>query len=199
MSRGEATARQDAAEPIRQLPEAGPDELRRIFRRHAAAVAVVTTSYHEAPVGLLVTSLASVSASPPLISFNVARTASSWPALEAAEYLGIHVLGADQEELADRFARTGADRFGAPTSWTPGPAGTPLIDGVAAWALATVEHRFEAGDHVIVVARLRHADTSDDVDPLLHHDGEYRRLRAVQNGSDGRQPVSRFTVIPTHR
>ena len=196
MSGRKAAVRQHDAEPIR-LPEAGPDELRRIFRRHAAAVAVVTTTFHEAPVGLLVTSLASVSASPPLISFNVARTSSSWPALAVAEHLGVHVLAAEQEELATRFARTGADRFGAPTSWTSGPHGVPLIQGAAAWAVAVVEERFEAGDHVIVVARLLHADASDDVGPLLHHDGEYRQVSAPQLGSEGQQPGSWLTVIRT--
>ncbi|HST86704.1 MAG TPA: flavin reductase family protein [Kineosporiaceae bacterium] len=190
----EAAVRQDEVKPIR-LPEAGPDELRRIFRRQAATVAVVTTSHHGLPVGLLVTSLASVSASPPLVSFNVARTSSSWPALEVAEHLGVHVLAAEQEELATRFARTGVDRFGAPTSWTPGPHGIPLIQGTAAWAVAVVEERFEVGDHVIVVARLRHAGASDDVGPLLHHDGEYRQVSAPQIGSEGQQSGSWLTVI----
>jgi flavin reductase (DIM6/NTAB) family NADH-FMN oxidoreductase RutF len=173
------------------LPEAGPDHLRRMFRRHAAAVAVMTTMHHGSPVGLLVTSLASVSASPPLISFNVARTSSSWPALAAAEHIGVHVLGADQEGLAGRFARKGADRFGAPTVWRFGPHDIPVIDGVAAWAVAAVEQRLAAGDHVIVVARLLHADASDEVDPLLHHDGEYRRVTPSQTRSGNWQAPSR--------
>ena len=176
---------------------AGPDELRRVFRRHAAAVAVITTSHQGSPVGLLVTSLASVSASPPLISFNVAHTSSSWPALAGAEHIGVHVLGVDQEGLADRFARKGADRFSAPTSWRSGPHGTPLIDGTAAWAVAAVEQRFEAGGHVIVVARLLHADARDDVDPLVHHNGEYRQVTSVPTRSQNRPPASRFTVIRT--
>jgi flavin reductase (DIM6/NTAB) family NADH-FMN oxidoreductase RutF len=167
-----------------QFPEAGADDLRRVFRRHAAAVAVVTTSHHDEPVGLLVTSLASVSAVPPLISFNVALESSSWPALREAEHIGVHVLDADQEELATRFARKGADRFAAPTSWQPGPHGTPVINGVAAWGVARIEQRVPAGDHVIVVARLLRADTRDDAPPLLHHDGQYRRVTGA-GGSPG--------------
>jgi flavin reductase (DIM6/NTAB) family NADH-FMN oxidoreductase RutF len=180
---------------------AGPDDLRKVFRRHAAAVAVITTTHQGSPVGLLITSLASVSASPPLISFNVARTSSSWPALADAEHIGVHVLGADQQGLADRFARKGADRFSAPTSWRPGPHDAPLIDGTAAWAVAAVEQRFEAGGHVIVVARLLHADARDEADPLVHHDGEYRQVGpaptspATPMRGENRQSASRFTVI----
>ena len=156
--------------------DAGPDGLRRLFRRHAAAVAVITTTYQQAPVGLLVTSLASVSAAPPLISFNVSLGSSSWPALEQAEHIGVHVLGADQEDLANRFARKGADRFADPATWRPGPYRTPVIEQVAAWSVAEIEHRLPAGDHVIVLARLLHVDTRDEVAPLLHHDGGYHRV-----------------------
>jgi hypothetical protein len=42
------------------VPEGGPDDLRLLFRRHAAAVALVTTSCPGSPVGLPVTSLAPV-------------------------------------------------------------------------------------------------------------------------------------------
>lgn len=154
---------------------AGPQELGRLFRRHAAAVAVVTTSHRGKPTGLLVTSLASVSATPPLISFNVSRGSSSWPALSSARHLGVHVLSGEQEELATRFARKGEDRFAAPTRWQPGPFQAPVLDGVAAWSVAEVEQRVPAGDHVIVVARLLQVGTRDELVPLLHHDGAYHR------------------------
>jgi flavin reductase (DIM6/NTAB) family NADH-FMN oxidoreductase RutF len=159
--------------PSGEVKPAGPDDLRRLFRRHAAAVAVITTTHHDAPVGLLVTSLASVSTQPPLISFNVSRGSSSWPALSEAQYLGVHVLAAGQSELADRFARKGADRFAAPTSWRLGPHRVPLVSGCAAASVAVVEQRVAAGDHVIVVARLLRVETEDSTSPLVHHEGTY--------------------------
>jgi flavin reductase (DIM6/NTAB) family NADH-FMN oxidoreductase RutF len=164
-----------SAQPSSAAGPAGPEELRRLFRRHAAAVAVITTSYRGTPIGLLVTSLASVSASPPLISFNVARTSSSWPALAGCEHIGLHLLAHDQEELAGRFARKGADRFSADTPWHTGPYRVPVIDDVAARSIARVEQRVSVGDHVIVVARLLDVSTRDELSPLLHHDGSYHR------------------------
>jgi flavin reductase (DIM6/NTAB) family NADH-FMN oxidoreductase RutF len=161
---------------------AGPQELRRMFRRHAAAVAVITASHRGSPVGLLATSLASVSADPPLLSFNVSRDSSSWPALAVAEHVGIHVLDSEQEDLAVLFARRGADRFSAPTSWRRGAHDVPLLEGVAAWAVTEVEHRFDAGNHVIVVARLLHADAHDHAAPLLHHDGTWARVSDPRTG-----------------
>ena len=171
------------ADPGTAGTDAGPDDLRRLFRRHAAAVAVITTNHRGAPVGLLVTSLASVSVAPPMISFNVARTSSSWPALQACEHIGLHLLAHDQEDLAVRFARKGADRFGADTPWHPGPFRVPLIDHVAARSVAAIEQRVTAGDHVIVVARLLDVSTRDDLAPLLHHDGGFHR--AVPTAPNG--------------
>jgi flavin reductase (DIM6/NTAB) family NADH-FMN oxidoreductase RutF len=161
--------------------QAGGDDLRRLFRRHAAAVAVITTSHQGAPVGLLATSLASVSATPPLISFNVSVASSSWPALQASEHIGLHVLAHDQEDLADRFARKGADRF-AETDWHSGPFRVPLIEDVAARSIAVIEQRIPAGDHVIVLARLLDVSTRDELAPLLHHDGGYHRAVPTEPG-----------------
>lgn len=155
--------------------EPRPDDLRRLFRRHAAGVAVVTTSHRGRPAGLLVTSLTSVSPNPPLLSFNVALTASTWPALRDAEHIGVHVLAASQEALAARFALSGADRFSPPTAWRPGPHEVPLLDDCAATAVAVVERRLPVADHVIVVARLLSTAADDDAGPLLHHDGAFHR------------------------
>jgi flavin reductase (DIM6/NTAB) family NADH-FMN oxidoreductase RutF len=154
---------------------AAPEDLRRLFRRHAAAVAVVTATDDGGPVGLLVTSLVSVSTAPPLLSFNVSRGSSSWPALERADHIAVHVLNDDQADLADRFARKGAPRFDPPTRWREGPHGLPLIDGTAATSIAQVTDRISAGDHVIVLARLLHIHAEEGTHPLVHHDGSYHR------------------------
>jgi flavin reductase (DIM6/NTAB) family NADH-FMN oxidoreductase RutF len=166
---------QEAQSTGNDQPESGPDELRRFFRRHAAGVGVITAMSSGVPVGLLVTSLASVSSEPPLISFNVALSSSSWPGLEGAAHIGVHVLALEQRDLADRFARSGADRFAPPTSWWAGPHGVPVVNGSAAWSVARIEERLPIADHVIVVARLLHIGVDVQAEPLVHHDGAYHR------------------------
>ena len=99
---------------------APPGLFRSIFRQHAAGVAVITAT-GERPVGFTATSLNSVSAEPPLISFGVGTSSSSWPVIAEADHIGVHILGDHQQELAATFARSGADRFAAPTAWRIGP------------------------------------------------------------------------------
>ncbi|EPJ40227.1 putative Actinorhodin polyketide dimerase [Streptomyces afghaniensis 772] len=156
---------------------ATPDLLRSVFRRHAAGVAVITARGDAGPVGFTATSLASVSAEPPLLSFGVGTGSSSWPAIEAAGHVGVHILGEHQQELAATFARSGADRFAPPTAWRDGPEGVPVLDGVPAWLVGRVVARVPAGDHRIVIAEVVHGDHTGTGRPLLYHQGRFNRLR----------------------
>src|SRR5256885_15201064 len=93
---------------------ASPDLLRSVFRRHAAGVAVIPARGDAGPVGFTATSLTSVSAEPPLLSFGIGLGASCWPAMATTDHIGVHILGDHQQDLAATFAKSGADRFGAP-------------------------------------------------------------------------------------
>jgi flavin reductase (DIM6/NTAB) family NADH-FMN oxidoreductase RutF len=156
---------------------AGPDLLRSVFRRHAAGVAVITARGERGPVGFTATSLTSVCAEPPLLSFGVSTGASSWPALASADHVGVHILGEHQQELATTFARSGADRFGAPTAWHVGPEGVPVLDDVLAWLVCRVVGRVPAGDHRIVLAEVLYGDPTGAGRPLLYHQGRFNGLR----------------------
>ncbi|MEU9588879.1 flavin reductase family protein [Streptomyces sp. NPDC048219] len=153
------------------------DLLRSVFRRHAAGVAVITAHGDAGPVGFTATSLTSVSAEPPLLSFGIGTGSSSWPTVAEAEHVGVHLLGEHQQELAATFARSGADRFGAPTVWREGPGGVPLLDGVLAWLVCRVVGRVPAGDHRIVLAEVLAGDPSGAGSPLLYHQGRFNGLR----------------------
>ncbi|KUJ68176.1 flavin reductase [Streptomyces albus subsp. albus] len=165
-----------ASPDLGAAPLATSDLLRSVFRRHAAGVAVITAQ-HTRPVGFTATSLSSVAAEPPLLSFGVGTGSSSWPAISEAEHIGVHILGEHQRELAATFARSGADRFAPPTSWRSGPHGVPVIDGVLAWLVCRVVARIPAGDHRVVIAEAVAGDPSGTGRPLLYHQGRFNALR----------------------
>jgi flavin reductase (DIM6/NTAB) family NADH-FMN oxidoreductase RutF len=145
-----------------------PAVFRSAFRRHAAGVAVITAAGPAGPAGFTATSLSSVAVEPPLISFGVSTGSSSWPALAEAPYVGVHILGGHQEDVAALF--------GPATAWRPGPHGVPLLDGVAAWMVCRTVARVPAGDHRIVLAQAEAAGRQGPGDPLLYHQGGFRRL-----------------------
>src|SRR3712207_8529351 len=83
---------------------------RSLLRRHAAAVVVVTAP-GEPPAGFTATSFTSVSIDTPLVSFCLADTASTWPAVARADVVAVHVLAPGHESVARTFATSGNDRF----------------------------------------------------------------------------------------
>jgi flavin reductase (DIM6/NTAB) family NADH-FMN oxidoreductase RutF len=164
------------------------DLFKGLLRRQASTVTVVTAQ-GERPAGFTATSFTSVSLHPPLVSFCVARTSSSWPIVARAEHLAVHLLAADQQDLARRFATSGIDRFASPTAWQPGPYDVPILHGTLAWLLCRVVDRVAAGDHAVVLAEpllSRHGQGT----PLLYHDGRYAGLEQspIAQSSNGGQP-----------
>lgn len=158
-------------------PAVAPEIFRRLFRRHAAGVVIVTVgSPSERPVGFTATSLTSVSLDPPLLSIAVASGASAWPALQREEAFVINFLGTSHQHLADRFAKRGIDRFGSPTRWSRLPSGEPRLDDAAAWAQCRITDRIPIGDHHLVLGLVADGAIPDPSDPLLYHDGGYRVL-----------------------
>ncbi|MFE9120332.1 flavin reductase family protein [Streptomyces sp. NPDC007172] len=156
---------------------ASPELLRSVFRQHAAGVAVITAQRAGRPVGFTATSLNSVAAEPPLLSFGIGTGSSSWPVVAEADHIGVHILGEHQQDLAATFARSGADRFGPATAWRSGPEGVPVLDGVLAWLVCKVVARIPAGDHRIVLGQAVVGDPAGAGRPLLYHQGRFNALR----------------------
>ncbi|MEU3223881.1 flavin reductase family protein [Streptomyces sp. NPDC006976] len=153
-----------------------PDRFRKAFRQYPAGVVVITTDAGRGPVGFTATSLTSLSLDPPLISFGIGTTTSSWPHFEQARTAVVHFLGAEQQPLATTFATSGIDRFAEPTRWHRLPGGEPALDGVAGRLRVETEQIVPAGDHRIVIARVVDAWLDEGRSPLLFHDGGYHSL-----------------------
>lgn len=158
--------------------EAVVDEasMREVLGHFATGVVVVTAAGADGPLGFTCQSFASLSLDPPLVSFSPARTSSTWPNIREVGAFCVNVLADDHEQQSVRFARSGIDRFSG-VRWRPGPVGAPVLDGVAAWVVATLEREYDGGDHTIVVGRVRALGSDPGRTPLLFHRGRYGRLR----------------------
>ncbi|MDL4777544.1 MULTISPECIES: flavin reductase family protein [Thermomonosporaceae] len=163
----------------RPVPVTG-DSFRDALARHAAGVVVVTSQPASGgPAGLTATSFTSVSLAPPLVSFYVAVSSSTFPRLRAAPAFAVNVLGHDQAEVAGRFAARDVDRFAAPTRWRRGPAGEPLLDGAAVRLRCGWHSVQEIGDHLLVVGRVVAVELgAAGTAPLLYHRGRFGRFAA---------------------
>jgi len=107
------------------------------------------------PVGLTATSFTSVSLDPPLVLACIDLGASSHDDLIGADVFSVNILSSDQVDLAARFSvQPGETRFDG-VDWQEGPFGSPVLKGAVAWMECGVEQVHAAGDHSILVGRVR--------------------------------------------
>ncbi|MDH7794037.1 MULTISPECIES: flavin reductase family protein [unclassified Beijerinckia] len=141
-------------------------------------VAIVTAEVEGTLLGTTVSSFNSVSLAPPLVLFSLARSAMAHGLWTKASAFAVTVLREDQNELSNRFARGGSDKWAGITP-ARSDTGTPYIaDGLVSFFCDTqVIH--EGGDHDIVVGRVT-SFRCNEGSPLLFFSGRYRRLQTDQ-------------------
>jgi flavin reductase (DIM6/NTAB) family NADH-FMN oxidoreductase RutF len=150
-------------------------EFRDALGSFATGLTVVTTvDDRQTPVGMTVNSFASVSLDPPLVLWSVGRDSNCYDIFSAAGHFAIHVLHSGQEDLSRLFAGLNGDRF-ADLEWRPGTEGIPILPDCRACFQCAVEHRYEGGDHLILVGRVMELSVSDRA-PLVFYAGNYRAL-----------------------
>jgi len=130
-----------------------------------APVSVVTTADHDGPHGATVSSLASLSLQPALVSIALDKKSSLLARILETGRFGVNVLSALQEDVAMVFARPDVDRFEA-VSWSSS-RGLPRLDGTAGWAACELFQSIEAGDHLLLVGHVTYA-ASAHASPLVY-------------------------------
>jgi flavin reductase (DIM6/NTAB) family NADH-FMN oxidoreductase RutF len=162
-----------------------PEDLeafKQTFRRHAAGVAIITSLDPEgAPVGFTATSLASLSAVPPLVTFNMARISSAWPAMIVGNRVAIHTLGARTQHLAETFAASNSMRF-IGDHWSPGTHGVPIVAGVTAWMLGRIIAVHPSHNNAVVIVQIDQGELGEADDALLYYERGYHRPEVLVRG-----------------
>jgi flavin reductase (DIM6/NTAB) family NADH-FMN oxidoreductase RutF len=154
-------------------PSFEAEKFRAALGMFATGVTVVTArGANGGRVGLTANSFNSVSLTPPLVLWSLARAARSMPAFAAGSHYAINILAADQQPVAARFASREADRF-AGLAFHDGVSGAPVIDGAAAVFECFNRSRYDEGDHVIFVGEVEHCELRADATPLIFHGGRY--------------------------
>jgi 3-hydroxy-9,10-secoandrosta-1,3,5(10)-triene-9,17-dione monooxygenase reductase component len=161
--------------PIPDDPEsaARARRFRDVLGLFASGVTVITSMSDGAPVGMTCQSFSSVSLEPPLVMFCPARTSRAWPLMQRAGFFCVNILAEDQSEISNAMATKGTDKYDG-VGWRSAATGAPLIDGVLGHVDCTVQSVHEAGDHYVVIGRVKELGFGDDGrQPLLYYRGAY--------------------------
>lgn len=155
-------------------PSFDSKDFRRALGRFPTGVTVVMAEVPgQPPVGLTVSSFNSVSLEPPLIVWSLSKHSSSMWIFEQCERYAIQVLSANQAALAMRFASGTNDQRFLGLELSRCPSGSPkLADPCAAWFECHNRHRYQEGDHVVLIGEVENCHHADLM-PLIYHSGGF--------------------------
>ena len=147
-------------------------EYRRAMGCFATGVAVVTAvDKNGEKAGMTINSFNSVSLEPPLVLWSIANDSQSFETFVEAEHFAVNVLAIHQQKICEQFAARGTDKFNG-LECSEGIAGVPILPIYSAVFECKAEHRYDGGDHAILVGRVLKFDDRE-TDPLIFYRGHY--------------------------
>lgn len=150
------------------------DDLRALMGEVPHPVSVVTVDAGGQKAGLTIVSLVSLSLEPPLVGIAVRRQAALHELLREADAFAISILAAEQEGLAQHFAR------GVPpiALWhgietREGELAAPLLGGALGWIECRLASEHPTGDHTFFVGEVVSAARGPGQGALVHLRQDY--------------------------
>jgi flavin reductase (DIM6/NTAB) family NADH-FMN oxidoreductase RutF len=157
-----------------------PRDFRNALGTYATGVTIITACAADGkPYGLTCNSFASVSLNPPLVLWSLGMFSQGLSIFQNASHFAVNVLGASQQALASKFAKSTEDKF-AGVEWKPGLGNAPVLANSIANFQCRAASRYYGGDHVIFLGAVE-AYAYNRQEPLLFARGNYGRLE----GADG--------------
>ncbi|WP_367140566.1 MULTISPECIES: flavin reductase family protein [Streptomyces] len=150
---------------------------REYYRKLTAGVAVVTAVGPAGWSASTVSTVTSVSLSPPVILCCLSRGSDTLVAIRDSGRFAVHILAGDQTDVADRCSRPpgGSARLTDLRRDVRMVDGAPVIPGSLAVSWCDLHSTAEVGDHVVVYGQLVAVDVAHGR-PLLWHDRSYHAL-----------------------
>jgi flavin reductase (DIM6/NTAB) family NADH-FMN oxidoreductase RutF/DNA-binding MarR family transcriptional regulator len=144
---------------------------RRCLSQFATGIVIVTTDNEGDRAGVTVNSFSSVSLDPPLVLWAIGRQSRSFKTFQDCSQFAINVLATDQIELSRQFSGSRENKFEGVTVLS-GTSEAPLIDGALAHLECYMHSRVEAGDHLLIIGKVK-SYTTYKGEPLLFTQGKY--------------------------
>src|SRR5271157_1049853 len=164
----------------RRMHHADSAAFRHAMRALSSGVAIVACGEGGARVGCTVTSLASLSLTPPTLFICLARSSSTFAGLREAGAFSVNLLAARHEALAHRFSGRGGihgPRRFEDARWITLATGAPILADAPAAFDCLIEEVIERHSHAIVLGAVVSLRDGPVESALAHWRGEYAPSR----------------------
>jgi flavin reductase len=149
-------------------PVVGNAEFRAAMAAMAATVSVVTARRGEEQIGRTVTSMLSLSLTPPTILISIDIISRLADLIAKTGGFSLAMLADDQSAVADAFAgRVGPEERFNTGSWSRWPSGHPMLLGAVTAIDCDVIGSIETGTHVLFAGAVIEAETTTSRAPLV--------------------------------
>lgn len=166
--------------PVIQLE---PRSLRQLLGQYATGITVVTAlDVKQRKIGMTANSFTSVSLDPPLILWNIAKSATHFEDFKQAEYFAINILNEDQYLESKHFSKSADDKFEGLDD-VDEYMGIPILNKSLTTFVCRQYELHEAGDHYIIVGQIE-ACRNQMGNPLVFHNGQYKQANVHQAFAD---------------
>jgi flavin reductase (DIM6/NTAB) family NADH-FMN oxidoreductase RutF len=157
------------------------DEFKAAMRTLPSGIAAVTTAAGDDMAGMIVSSLTSISADPPLLGFFAHESSSLHGLLTLSGRFVANVLGEVHSNVMSNFLSEpqGQARFKA-ARWTTSEQGQPLLEDALASLECDVISTQSLGSHYLVVGKIRKTRLASNRSaaqfPVVHFNATTRSL-----------------------
>jgi flavin reductase (DIM6/NTAB) family NADH-FMN oxidoreductase RutF len=146
------------------------NEINQLVKSLGREVWVVTSAHEGHCNGLIATFVSPISIVPEVPRFAVAlsKLHHTWSLVQKSGVLAVHLLTADQVELAWKFGtQTGreVDKF-ADVPFHVGTTGSPILSEAKGWLECRVEASFDTGDRTLFLVEVVDGDFTATFAPL---------------------------------
>jgi len=156
---------------------------RTVMGHYPTGVCVITgVAPNGDALGLTVGTFTSVSLNPPLIGFFPDKKSTSWPLIGASGQFCVNILASDQEAVCRTFSGPARDRF-SEVAHGHSDAGLPVLDGAVGWLDCDIYSVIEAGDHFLVLGRVKAMSADAFASPLIFHKGRFAQVSTLEASS----------------
>lgn len=156
------------------------NEFRDAMSLLGAAVNVITTDGPLGRAGFTASAVCSVTDEPPTLLVCLNRSSSAYAAFAQTHVLCVNVLGAGQQDIANRFGGKTpmAERFEG-LNWSLGHQGAPVLQEASVSFECHITQRTETGTHDVLFCQVRRIVRPDATQAgLIYFDRRYHELAA---------------------
>ena len=144
---------------------------KKVLSKVSTGITVVGINVKGGKFGKTVNSFSTLSISPPLVLFSLDIKASSLNNFKKCKFLSINILGENQIEISNIFAKKYPKW--EKINYNLGEYKTPIIKSCLANLECKRIQLFMKGDHIVFICEVLNASFKNKIKPLVYFDSNY--------------------------